>query len=300
MVQGKDEGAIAVKIDEWKEEDKRMTKIVAPAKDLLEGLRLFALPLGSKHLFSPLVLEARNGKVLNTVSTKSKGAFSRGIIEGWKIERDTPEGKQIVIETEEIFSALQNFPSGAIVTIEVMENGTITLTSELKKCTLIPKEVQPSIPKILPSFDETGKAWYISKEGAERLSKGKKTPVEPDSVTTGAVVKAEALAQFTGDADNVGLEKFALSFVPGSEANGGYIRGDIGSLDSKKRVWETKVPAAITGEEAGVVVSKDFRHIVSNLKGNIELQLSDGKPLIVVYKGDKQRVFYVLSPLKET
>jgi hypothetical protein len=284
-----------------------MTKIIAPAKDLLDGLRMFAMPYGADYLFTPLVLEARDGKVSNTVRTKAGGAFSRGIVESWKVERETPEGTQIVIDSGELIDAIANFPPEVIVTFEVVADGSVTLTSVLKKGRIIPKQIPPSVPKVLPTFGSDGRLDYglrrkkKPKGGGEDYSEAE---IEADLGKTRVEVTSEALAEFVADADSLKMKdqpKFPLEFLPGENGGDpGFVRAEIGSLQTKQRSWDTKVPAEVKGAKAAIIVGKDFRNVISNFKGKIEIQLTDGNPMVVVFKGDKRRSFVVLSALKES
>jgi len=284
-----------------------MTKIIASAKSLLEGLRMFALPYGSDYLFTPLVLEARGSNVVCTVRTKAGGAFSRGVVEDWKIERETPAGSPIVIDAEELIDTVANFPPEAVLTFEVIEDGSVTLTSALKKGRIIPKQMQPSIPKegSLPTFLEDGRIAYNS--GRVKGENGE-TTIDPkkrdaSAAKTRVEVEADALSEFIADADSLKMKdqpKFPLEFLPPeSEGAPGFVRAEIGSLQTKQRSWDTKVPAFVKGAKATIVVGKDFRNVISNFKGKIEMQLTDGAPIVVVFKGDKRRSFVVLAPLRE-
>jgi hypothetical protein len=249
--------------------------IVGNAGHIRQQIERLSLPYQGDVLFNPLKLDIRENGVYCAVQSPRKTSFLKAKVDLGKVDGDD----DVVLDSQDLLTFLGNYDRDEQVRITVGD--TVTIDGERRSSTIYPQNLEPRVPASLPQFED-GIVQY-------RVGEDEYAPAQAV-----AEIASEHLAELVDDANTIDVASFPLRFGPREST------ASLGSLKPKHNQIDVLLDADVEGERAETVIGEDFIHLFSNIRGEVEVQLRDSAPLVVVHEpADSDRIVYVLAPRKD-
>lgn len=244
-----------------------MSSIYAKAEEIDRVVRHATCPFKGETLFNPMRLMFEDGEIKTATQSSTKTAFVQGVASAGKVQG----GDEVVLDADEFRGFLDLYPPDEDLSISFGDK--VTIEGRKRKATLYPEALSPRIPSTIPDVVE----------GVVKFQSG--------PATTKVRLQASELSGLIDDARTVEVSEFPLQF---SATSGSEVA--LGSTEPQHNEIEVKIDAEVEGEDAGTLIGEDFAFLFNNLEGDVELQLSDGHPLVVFSRKEWGRWMYVLTP----